>query len=133
MCKKRKIITITVLFVLGLAVSYLQWGREIDVAGSMGTSSENFHEEYVTFTLNRLIITDKKSVQRKSSKNAGRMILLLLCSAMMWQSQTLYMVRCTVPVFPGKDKSRCFIFDIRRQKTCSVHTTLLMIQKRSRW
>ena len=100
MCKKRKIITITVLFVLGLAVSYLQWGREIDVAGSMGTSSENFHEEYVTFTLNRLIITDKKSVQRKSSKNAGRMILLLLCSAMMWQSPTLYMVRCTVPVFP---------------------------------
>ena len=100
MCKKRKIITITVLFVLGLAVSYLQWGREIDVAGSMGTSSENFHEEHVTFTLNRLIITDKKSVQRKSSKNAGRMILLLLCSAMMWQSQTLYMVRCTVPVFP---------------------------------
>ena len=100
MCKKRKIITITVLFVLGLAVSYLQWGREIDVAGSMGTSSENFHEEYVTFTLNRLIITDKKSVQRKSSKNEGRMILLLLCSAMMWQSQTLYMVRCTVPVFP---------------------------------
>lgn len=100
MCKKRKIITITVLFVLGLAVSYLQWGREIDVAGSIGTSSENFHEEHVTFTLNRLIITDKKSVQRKSSKNAGRMILLLLCSAMMWQSQTLYMVRCTVPVFP---------------------------------
>ena len=100
MCKKRKIITITVLFVLGVAVSYLQWGREIDVAGSMGTSSENFHEEHVTFTLNRLIITDKKSVQRKSSKNAGRMILLLLCSAMMWQSQTLYMVRCTVPVFP---------------------------------
>ena len=100
MCKKRKIITITVLFVLGLAVSYLQWGREIDVAGSMGTSSENFHEEHVTFTLNRLIITDKKSVQRKSSKNAGRMILLLSCSAMMWQSQMLYMVRCTVPVFP---------------------------------
>ena len=55
MCKKRKIITITVLFVLGLAVSYLQWGREIDVAGSMGTSSE-----HVTFTLNRLIITDKE-------------------------------------------------------------------------
>ena len=52
MCKKRKIITITVLFVLALAVSYLQWGREIDVAGSMGTSSENFHEEHVTFTLN---------------------------------------------------------------------------------
>lgn len=100
MCKKRKIITITVLFVLGVAVSYLQWGREIDVAGSMGTSSENFHEEHVTFTLNRLIITDKKNVQRKSSENAGRMILLLLCSAMMWQSQTLYMVRCTVPVFP---------------------------------
>ena len=100
MCKKRKIITITVLFVLGVVVSYLQWGREIDVAGSMGTSSENFHDEYVTFTLNRLIITDKKSVQRKSSKNARRMILLLLCSAMMWQSPTLYMVRCTVPVFP---------------------------------
>ena len=60
MCKKRKIITITVLFVLALAVSYLQWGREIDVAGSMGTSSENFHEEHVTFTLNRLIITDKE-------------------------------------------------------------------------
>ena len=60
MCKKRKIITITVLFVLGVAVSYLQWGREIDVAGSMGTSSENFHEEHVTFTLNRLIITDKE-------------------------------------------------------------------------
>ena len=57
MCKKRKIITITVLFVLGVAVSYLQWGREIDVVGSMGTSSENFHEEHVTFTLNRLIIT----------------------------------------------------------------------------
>ena len=35
MCKKRKIITITVLFVLGVAVSYLQWGREIDVVGSM--------------------------------------------------------------------------------------------------
>ena len=47
MCKKRKIITITVLFVLGVAVSYLQWGREIDVVGSMGTSSENFHEEHV--------------------------------------------------------------------------------------
>ena len=60
MCKKRKIITITVLFVLALAVSYLQWGREIDVAGSMRTSSENFHEEHVTFTLNRLIITDKE-------------------------------------------------------------------------
>ena len=60
MCKKRKIITISVLFVLGLTVSYLQWGREIDVAGSMGTSSENFHEEHVTFTLNRLIITDKE-------------------------------------------------------------------------
>ena len=60
MCKKRKIITITVLFVLGVAVSYLQWGREIDVVGSMGTSSENFHEEHVTFTLNRLIITDKE-------------------------------------------------------------------------
>ena len=60
MCKKRKIITITVLFVLGLVVSYLQWGREIDVAGSMETSSENFHEEHVTFTLNRLIITDKE-------------------------------------------------------------------------
>jgi len=57
MCKKRKIITITVLFVLGVAVSYLQWGREIDVVGSMGTSSENFHEEHVTFTLNRLIIS----------------------------------------------------------------------------
>ena len=25
-----------------------------------GTSSENFHEEHVTFTLNRLIITDKE-------------------------------------------------------------------------
>lgn len=60
MCKKRKIITITVLFVLGVVVSYLQWGREIDVAGNMGTSSENFHEEHVTFTLNRLIITDKE-------------------------------------------------------------------------
>lgn len=45
---------------LGVAVSYLQWGREIDVVGSMGTSSENFHEEHVTFTLNRLIITDKE-------------------------------------------------------------------------
>ena len=56
MCKERKIITITVLFVLGVAVSYLQWGREIDVVGSMGTSSENFHKEHVTFTLNRLII-----------------------------------------------------------------------------
>ena len=64
MCKKRKIITITVLFVLGVAVSYLQWGREIDVAGSIGTSSENFHEEHVTFTLNRLIITDKEKVCR---------------------------------------------------------------------
>ena len=31
MCKKRKIITITVLFVLGVAVSYLQWGREIGI------------------------------------------------------------------------------------------------------
>lgn len=60
MCKKRKIITITVLFVLALVVSYLQWGREIDVAGSIGTSSENFHEEHVTFMLNRLIITDKE-------------------------------------------------------------------------
>ncbi len=60
MCKKRKIITITVLFVLALAFSYLQWGREIDVVGSMRTSSENFHEEHVTFTLNRLIITDKE-------------------------------------------------------------------------
>ena len=64
MCKKRKIITITVLFVLGVAVSYLQWGREIDVVGSMGTSSENFHEEHVTFTLNRLIITDKEKRER---------------------------------------------------------------------
>ena len=54
MCKKRKIITITVLFVLALAVSYLQWGREIDVAGSMGTSSENFHEEHVTFTFTQI-------------------------------------------------------------------------------
>ncbi len=100
MCKKRKIITITVLFVLGVAVSYLQWGREIDVVGSMGTSSENFHEEHVTFTLNRLIITDKEKCAEEIIKNAGRMILLLLCSAMMWQSPTLYMVRCTVPVFP---------------------------------
>ena len=66
MCKKRKIITISVLFVLGMAVSYLQWGREIDVAGSMGTSSENFHEEHVTFTLNRLIITDKSCKMRLS-------------------------------------------------------------------
>ncbi|WP_071143761.1 hypothetical protein [Coprococcus phoceensis] len=60
MCKKRKIITITVLFVLGLSVSYLQWGREIDVVGSMRTSSENFHEEHVTFMLNRLVVTDKE-------------------------------------------------------------------------
>ena len=63
MCKKRKIITITVLFVLGVAVSYLQWGREIDVVGSMGTSSENFHEEHVTFTLNRLIIGEYVSIE----------------------------------------------------------------------
>ena len=55
MCKKRKIITITVLFVLALAVSYLQWGREIDVAGSMRTSSENFHEEHVTFDCSGLV------------------------------------------------------------------------------
>lgn len=54
------ILPVPTLFVLGVVVSYLQWGREIDVAGSMGTSSENFHEEHVTFTLNRLIITDKE-------------------------------------------------------------------------
>ena len=60
MCKKRKfIITLSVVLLAGV-LSYLQWGREIDVVGSMGTSSENFHEEHVTFTLNRLIITDKE-------------------------------------------------------------------------
>lgn len=90
---------------LGVAVSYLQWGREIDVVGSMGTSSENFHEEHVTFTLNRLIITDKEKCAEEIIKNAGRMILLLLCSAMMWQSPTLYMVRCTVPVFHERTKA----------------------------
>ena len=42
MCKKRKIITITVLFVLGVAVSYLQWGREIDVAGKYGNFIRKF-------------------------------------------------------------------------------------------
>ena len=60
MCKKRKIITITVLFVLGLAVSYLQWGREIHVAGSMRTHQKTSMRNTVTFTLNRLIITDKE-------------------------------------------------------------------------
>ena len=54
---------------LGVAVSYLQWGREIDVVGSMGTSSENFHEEHVTFTLNRLIITDKEKCAEENIKN----------------------------------------------------------------
>ena len=71
MCKKRKIITITGLFVLALVVSYLQWGREIDVAGSMGTSSENFHEEHVTFTLNRLFITDKEKCAEEIIKKSG--------------------------------------------------------------
>ena len=35
-------------------------GGFLSAVGSMGTSSENFHEEHVTFTLNRLIITDKE-------------------------------------------------------------------------
>ena len=79
MCKKRKIITITVLFVLALAFSYLQWGREIDVVGSMRTSSKNFHEEHVIFTLNRLIITDKEKcteeIIRKCRENDFSSIL----------------------------------------------------------
>ena len=100
MCKKRKIITISVLFVLALTVSYLQWGREIDVAGSMRTSSENFHEEHVTFTLNRLVITDKEKCAEEIIKKCRENDFASTLSAMMWQSQTLYMVRCTVPVFP---------------------------------
>lgn len=62
MDKKRRIIATGVM--LGIAVFvliYLQWGRDMDVLNTSSISASNFHEERISVTVNKLIVTDKKS------------------------------------------------------------------------
>ena len=89
MCKKRKIITISVLFVLALTVSYLQWGREIDVAGSMRTSSENFHEEHVTFNAGSYVTHVGILVSPTQMYHAGDPIGYADLSSSYWQQHLI--------------------------------------------
>lgn len=60
MHRKRKIIIILSAVLLAGAVCYLQWGRKADICNTFTSSSENYCEEHITFTLNRLVVGDKE-------------------------------------------------------------------------
>lgn len=45
--KRAVIIAITILLLLAGSLSYLQWGRQMDVSSSSGSGSDNHYEEYV--------------------------------------------------------------------------------------
>lgn len=79
MCKKRKIIiTLSVVLLAGI-IFYLQWGREADVFSTFSDSAENYCEEHITFTLNRLVVGDKerraKELVKTYRENGFRSVL----------------------------------------------------------
>lgn len=57
--KKKFVVTILLFLFIGV-VSYLQWGRETDVYSTTVSTSKNYHEEHITFTLNQLFVADKE-------------------------------------------------------------------------
>lgn len=64
---RKRIITITIALLLLLAgsLSYLQWGRQMDVSGSSGSSSDNNYELRISVILNTLVVTDQQKCAEK--------------------------------------------------------------------
>jgi len=58
--KRAIIIAITILLLLAGSLSYLQWGRQMDVSSSFGSGSDNHYELRVSVILNTLVVTDQQ-------------------------------------------------------------------------
>ena len=58
--KRTVIIAITILLLLAGSLSYLQWGRQMDVSSSSGFGSDNHYELRVSVILNTLVVTDQQ-------------------------------------------------------------------------
>ncbi len=58
--KRTIIIAITILLLLAGSLSYLQWGRQMDVPSSSGSGSDNHYELRVSVILNTLVVTDQQ-------------------------------------------------------------------------
>lgn len=58
--KRTIIIAITILLLLAGSLSYLQWGRQMDVSSSSGSGSNNHYELRVSVILNTLVVTDQQ-------------------------------------------------------------------------
>lgn len=58
--KRTVIIVITILLLLAGSLSYLQWGRQMDVSSSSGSGSDNHYELRVSVILNTLVVTDQQ-------------------------------------------------------------------------
>ena len=57
--KRTIIIATTILLLLAGSLSYLQWGRQMDVSSSSGSGSDNHYELRVSVILNTLVVTDQ--------------------------------------------------------------------------
>ena len=58
--KRTVIIVITILLLLAGSLSYLQWGRQMDVSSSSASGSDNHYELRVSVILNTLVVTDQQ-------------------------------------------------------------------------
>ena len=58
--KRTVIIVITILLLLAGSLSYLQWGRQMDVSSSFASGSDNHYELRVSVILNTLVVTDQQ-------------------------------------------------------------------------
>ena len=58
--KRTIIIVITILLLLAGSLSYLQWGRQMDVSSSSASGSDNHYELRVSVILNTLVVTDQQ-------------------------------------------------------------------------
>ncbi|XBG80834.1 hypothetical protein V4S33_07750 [Enterococcus cecorum] len=72
MCRgKKKYFIVVGVCLLLPALWWLRFGREIDAYSTYSTSSEERLEEHVTFTVNRLYVTDKEACAREIIKKCG--------------------------------------------------------------
>lgn len=54
-----------VTIIIGSCFGYLQYGRDMDVCGSFGTTSNNYYEERLNVVANKLYVSDQEACAKE--------------------------------------------------------------------
>lgn len=93
--KRTVIIAITILLLLAGSLSYLQWGRQMDVSSSSGSGSDNHYELRISVILNTLVVTDQQKCAEQIFENAGTILFTVSVLAMIFRFPMHFLLRST--------------------------------------